>query len=147
MSNKAIRYISMPSGDVLSFAGPQYCTCSSSATSSVKSITLQNIDSVNALPYGYAITVRMKNAQLYNGTPSLSVNGSQCHIYCANGVPATYNEWGAGDVLMFTYGESEVETEVEGEVYFESAWFIVNGSSISKDIATLAETKSYLGIS
>jgi len=136
----------MPNGDVLSFAGPQYRICSTSATAQSKVISaLTNIDSISILPLGYTITVRMDNAQLYNGIPQLAVNNMTLPIYFANGIPAGYKAWGAGDVLTLMYGQSEVEVD-GGAVLVAEAWFIIGGASVYKDVATLSETKQYLGI-
>jgi hypothetical protein len=129
MANQCIRYIGLPNGDKVSFTGPQFVECESSASSRDKIVTLNNIPSTG-VPIGFTFNVLMDNAQEYDGHPMLKIQSGDLemrNIYIAriNGTLAEKNEWQSGDVLTLVYG-----------YYIESSWpaalpafFIVNGSS------------------
>lgn len=173
MVNQPIRYVKMPNGDVLSNAGPQVCTCSTASTTQNKEIKIENIDT-GKIPLGYSILVQMNHAQMYDGNPTLTLKnktGTETILQSAPinrnlYTPATINEWPGGALLLFTLGE-----EYDSELTPYPVWYIVgseriatltmNGNQIFPDakrnvdltssfnamIATLAEVKTYFGIS
>ena len=129
MANQCIRYIGLPNGDKISFTGPQFVECESSASSSNKIVTLNNIPSTG-IPIGFTFNVLMDNAQEYDGHPMLTIQSGGLEIQVGfiarmNGTLAEKNEWQSGDVLTLVYGN-----------FFEDpataalpAFYIVNGSS------------------
>ncbi len=201
MANQCIRYIGLPNGDKISFTGPQFVECESSASSGTKIVTLNNIPPMG-LPIGFTFNVLMDNAQEYDGHPMLKI---QCagldvqegFIARANGTLAEKNEWQSGDVLTLVYGNfledpagpilpaffivngsshyraNKLKTfdtiRINGNVYhagdpyepditFNPKYFVVAGYytydpsyleyiSIDLNVATVAETRTYLGIS
>lgn len=201
MANQCIRYIGLPNGDKVSFTGPQFVECESSASSRDKIVTLNNIPPMG-LPIGFTFNVLMDNAQEYDGHPRLTIQTGDLEIedrFIArmNGTLAEKNEWQSGDVLtlvcgFFTenpvypaipvffivngsshYRANKLKTfdtiTINGNVYhagdpyepditFNLKYFVVAGYytydpsyleyiSIDLNVATVAETKTYLGIS
>ena len=172
MANQPIRYIQMPNGDVLSNAGPQFCTCSTASTTQNKEIKIENIDT-GKIPLGYSILVRMGNAQMYDGNPTLTLKNKtgtetilqSAPINRALYTPATIYEWAPGALLLFTLGE-----EYDSELTPRPVWYIVgseriatltlNGNQIFPDaernvdltssfndmIATTSEVETYFGL-
>lgn len=172
MANQPIRYIKMPNGDVLSNAGPQFCTCSTASTTQNKEIKIENIDT-GKIPLGYSILVRMNHAQMYDGNPTLTLKNKtgtktilqSTPINRAPYTPATINEWPDGALLLFTLGE-----EYDSELTPHPVWYIVgseriatltlNGNQIFPDAkrnvdlasvfndmtATMSEVETYFGL-
>ena len=119
--------ITLPSGDKYLVLGVPYTVCSTAASTQQKEIT---VDGITSLDEGLSIRVNFVNAQSYNGTPTLKVNTLTAkNIIRRTGETASQYEWKAGDVLDL--------------VYDGTYWVMVN----SDNIATLAETMTYLGIS
>ena len=119
--------ITLPSGDKYLVLGVPYATCSTAASTQQKEIT---VNGITTLEEGLSIRVNFSNAQTYNGTPTLKVNTLTAkNIIRRTGESAGQYEWKAGDVLDL--------------VYDGTYWVIVN----SDNVATMAETMSYLGIS
>lgn len=172
MANQPIRYVKMPNGDVLSNAGPQFCTCSTASTTQNKEIRIENIDT-GKIPLGYSILVQMDHAQMYDGNPTLTLKNKtgtetilqSAPIYRDLYTPATINEWPDGALLLFTLGE-----DYFSEFSNQSLWYIVgseriatltmNGNQIFPDakrnvdltsgfndmIATMSEVETYFGL-
>ena len=119
--------ITLPSGDKYIILGVPYAVCATAASTQQKEIT---VDGITSLDEGLSIRVNFVNAQSYNGVPTLQVNSlTAANIMKRNGESAGQYEWKAGDVLDL--------------VYDGTYWVIVN----SDNVATMAETMSYLGIS
>ena len=201
MANQCIRYIGLPNGDKVSFTGPQFVECESSASSRYKIVTLNNIPPMG-LPIGFTFNVLMDNAQEYDGHPMLTIQTGDLEIedrFIArmNGTLAEKNEWQSGDVLTLvcgfftenpvypaipvffivngsshhrannlkTFGTISINGNTyhagdpyEPDITFNHKYFVVAGYytydpsyleyiSIDLNVATVAETKSYLGIS
>lgn len=130
MANQCIRYIGLPNGDKVSFTGPQFVECESSASSRYKIVTLNNIPPMG-LPIGFTFNVLMDNAQEYDGHPMLTIQTAgdleieDRFIARMNGTLAEKNEWQSGDVLTLVCGFF-----TENPVYPAiPVFFIVNGSS------------------
>lgn len=88
-----------------------YGECSTSASSSGKTVTISGI---TALTTGLCIRVKFTNAQSYNGAPTLNLNNLGAKNIRRNGTTnAARYEWLAGEVIDF--------------VYDGSGWLMVNG--------------------
>lgn len=91
-----------------------YGTCPTSAGSQEKGVT---INGVTAMTEGLSIRVKFSNAQTYNGTPRLNLNGLGAKdVKRSASKSAAQYEWAAGEVLDL--------------VYDGSAWIIVNGGCL-----------------
>ena len=128
MANQCIRFIGLPNGDKISFTGPQFVECESSASSRFKTVTLNNLPSTG-VPIGFTFNVLMDNAQEYDGHPMMTIQSGgldirEGFIARMNGTFAEKNEWQSGDVLTLVYG-----TFIEEAISPLPAFFIVNGSS------------------
>lgn len=79
-----------------------YGTCSTSGTDQTKNANISGFTSADCVA-GTRVIVKFSSAQLYNGTPRLSVNGiAQAYITYGNGF-AEYYEWNSGAVVAFVY--------------------------------------------
>lgn len=88
-----------------------YGECSTSASSSGKTVTISGI---TALTTGLCIRVKFANAQSYDGTPTLNLNSLGAKNIRSRGTTnAAKYEWLAGEVIDF--------------VYDGSGWLMVNG--------------------
>lgn len=147
MANKSIRYMELPNGDIVCFSGPQLVTCSTSASSQTKVVTLKSIP-VSGLPNGFTFNVRMVNAQSYNGKPYLSVQvktgttsgGTPVYTEVESGPIARadenfagLNEWGEGEVLTFAYGNID-----NGDGTTTPGFYIVNGGANNRTFKSMS---------
>jgi hypothetical protein len=147
MANKSIRYIKLPNGDVVGFSGPQLVTCSTSASSQTKVVTLKNIP-ISGLPNGFTFNVRMVNAQRYNGKPYLMVRvntgtgsgGTPVYAEVATGPIARadenfagVDEWDEGEVLTFVYGTIDYGDGTE-----TAGFYIVNGGANNRTFKSMS---------
>ena len=127
MASHVVNTINLPSGDSIILDGILYANCTTAASTQVKTVS---ITGVAELYEGLSVRISFANAQTYNGQPTLQVNSLTAKsVIRRSGDNAAQYEWKAGDVLDFFYNGTN--------------WVIVN----SDDVATMAETMSYLGIS
>lgn len=94
-------------------AVPFYGTCSTAAGTQAKAVTCAEFIAAD-LAAGTLLTVKFDNAQSYNGSPTLNVNGTGAQSVYRNGTNAGLRYmWLAGEVVQF--------------VYDGSAWYVVDG--------------------
>lgn len=94
-------------------AVPFYGTCNTAAATQAKAITCAEFTAAD-LTAGTLLTVKFDNAQTYNGSPTLNVNGTGAQSVYRNGTNAGLRYmWLSGEVVQF--------------VYDGSAWFVVDG--------------------
>lgn len=96
-------------------------TCSTAAATQAKTVTVNGTISLDTNPM---ILVHFKDAQTYNGTPTLNVNGTGAkNIGRVIGTNAARYEWSANEVLLLLYDGTQ--------------WVIVDGG---------LATTSYYGV-
>lgn len=117
-----------------------YGVCSTSASTQLKVVS---IPGVTVLHSGLKITVKFTNAQTYNGTPQLNVNGLGAIQINRNGTTAGLRyQWLAGEIIDLVY-DGTSWTEVNGGIASTTYYGATKlSSSLTSTSTALAATPS-----
>ena len=116
-----------------------YGTCTTSASTQAKVVECEGFK----LETGAKIAVKFTNAQTYNGTATLNVNGTGAKNICRVGTTTTTRYyWSAGEVVDFVYDGTNYVMEGKGVATTTYYGVTKLSSSTSSTSTSLAATPS-----
>ena len=116
-----------------------YGTCTTAASTQAKVVTCSDF----VLETGAVITVKFTNAQTYNGTATLNVNGTGAKNIARVGTTTTTRYyWSAGEVVDFVYDGTNYVMEGKGVATTTYYGVTKLSSSTSSTSTSLAATPS-----